>query len=95
MRNREFLEVDARTRRLPPSRISDVINAQTRHDLLRLLEELGNRYPEVRFGQLIANLSYLAKEPSNEAIWEVEDEELLAAARKQLAQQADRHSPAA
>ena len=46
--------------------------------------------PEARFGQLIANLSYLVKGPSNEAIWDVEDEELLAAARKHLDQRRNR-----
>ena len=40
--------------------------------------------PEVRLGQLIANLSYLARDLSNESVWDVEDEELLEAARKHL-----------
>ena len=55
-----------------------------RQDILNVLSELGESCPEVRFGQLIANLSYLAKGPTKEAIWDVEDEELLAAARKHL-----------
>ena len=38
----------------------------------------------MRLGQLIANLSYLARELSNESIWDVEDTELLEAARKHL-----------
>jgi hypothetical protein len=37
-----------------------------------------------RLGQLVTNLSYLARGLSNEAAWEVEDHELLAAARRQL-----------
>jgi len=57
---------------------------QVRKDLLRVLEELSECTPSVRFGQLIANLSYLAKGPTNEAIWDAEDAELLAAARKHL-----------
>ena len=52
--------------------------------ILRIVAELSECSPGVRFGQLIANLSYLAKGPTNEAIWDVEDEELLAAARKHL-----------
>ena len=44
----------------------------------------GDVCPEVRLGQLIANLSFLARELSNESIWEVEDTELLEAARKHL-----------
>ncbi|MBI1904581.1 MAG: hypothetical protein HYS13_26090 [Planctomycetia bacterium] len=56
----------------------------TRQELLRVLSELCACCPEVRFGQLVANVSYLAKGPTNEAIWDVEDEELLDAARKHL-----------
>jgi hypothetical protein len=55
-----------------------------RKDILSVLSELGDSCPDVRFGQLIANLSYLAKGPTNEAIWDMEDEELLAAARQHL-----------
>jgi hypothetical protein len=60
-----------------------MINA-TRRELLQLLAELGEATPEVRFGQLIANLSYLARENSAEAVWDVEDDELLQAARQHL-----------
>lgn len=56
----------------------------TRRDVLRLLEELSEAAPEMRLGQLMANLSYLARGPSAESIWEMEDEELLAAARRHL-----------
>jgi hypothetical protein len=55
-----------------------------RQELLRVLAELSQVCPEVRLGQLIANLSYLARGLSNESIWDVEDEELLDAARKHL-----------
>jgi hypothetical protein len=34
---------------------------QVRQDLLSVLAELSEHSPSVRFGQLIANLSYLAK----------------------------------
>lgn len=49
----------------------------------------------MRFGQLIANLSYLAKGPTNEAIWDAEDAELLAAARKHLRELQSKKVPAA
>lgn len=62
------------------------MTTNVRRDILQILSELSACCPEVRFGQLIANLSYLAKGPTNEAIWDVEDEELLAAARKHLGQ---------
>ena len=71
------------------------MTAQVRKDLLNLLEELSECTPSVRFGQLIANLSYLAKGPTNEAIWDAEDAELLAAARKHLRELRDRKVPAA
>ena len=66
-----------------------------RKEILHILEELSHRCPEVRFGQLIVNLSYLAKGPTNEATWDVEDEELLAAARKHLAERLQKQSDAA
>ena len=57
-----------------------------RQEVLRVLAELSEVCPEVRLGQLMANLSYLARGLSNEAIWDMEDEELLTAARKHLEQ---------
>jgi hypothetical protein len=53
-----------------------------RQELLRVLAELSAICPEVRLGQLVVNLSYLARGLSSESIWEMEDEELLEAARK-------------
>jgi hypothetical protein len=57
---------------------------ETRRELLRVLDELSAQCPDVRFGQLLANLATLAKGPTVEAIWDAEDEELLQAARRQL-----------
>ena len=56
----------------------------TRREILRLLEKLSEREPEVRFGQLIANLAVVARGAEPSAVWDMEDEELLAAARRQL-----------
>ncbi len=55
-----------------------------RQELLQVLAELSELVPEVRLGQLIVNLSYLAHGLSHESIWDVEDDELLAVARKHL-----------
>jgi hypothetical protein len=55
-----------------------------RQEALQALAELSELAPEVRLGQLMANLSYVARGLSPEAIWDMEDEELLAAARKHL-----------
>ena len=57
----------------------------TRQELLSVLAALSSACPEMRFGQLIANLATLAKGLSAEGLWDAEDEELLAAAQKQLA----------
>jgi hypothetical protein len=55
-----------------------------RQEILNVLAELSETVPEVRLGQLMANLSYLARGLSKEAIWDLEDEELLESARKHL-----------
>jgi hypothetical protein len=55
-----------------------------RQEILHLLAELSEIVPEVRLGQLMANLSYLARGLSKEAIWDMEDDELLDAARKHV-----------
>jgi hypothetical protein len=57
-----------------------------RQKVLQVLAELSEVAPEIRFGQLLANLFYLARGLANESIWDVEDEELLEAARKHLEQ---------
>src|SRR5437763_8070024 len=44
-----------------------------RREVLQVLAELSEVVPEVRRGQLMANLSYLARGMSNEAIWDMED----------------------
>jgi hypothetical protein len=61
-----------------------------RREILQLLERLSELAPDVRFGQLIANLSYLAVAPTNEAIWDMEDEQLLVAIRQHIADLSDR-----
>jgi hypothetical protein len=66
-----------------------------RQEVLEVLAELSEAVPEVRLGQLIANLSYLARGLSSESIWNMEDDELLAVAREHLEQwRARRGAPA-
>jgi hypothetical protein len=55
-----------------------------RDDIFQVLRELSALCPDVRLGQLIVNLSYLARGMAHESIWDMEDEELLRAAQKQL-----------
>jgi hypothetical protein len=54
----------------------------TRGELLTLLTELSELAPELRLGQLVANLATLAQGAKVEAIWDAEDEDLLTAARR-------------
>ncbi|HYH63858.1 MAG TPA: hypothetical protein VD866_04100 [Urbifossiella sp.] len=59
----------------------------TPHDeLIEAMTELRQALPALRFGQLLANLATVARGPDAGAVWDVEDDELLAAARWQLAQ---------
>jgi len=71
------------------------MNASTRRGLLRVLEEISLENPDVRLGQLIVNLSYLARGPAVESPWDVEDEELLQAAKKHLEGLRSRHASVA
>jgi hypothetical protein len=66
------------------------MNTAQRQEILRLPERLSELTPDVRFGQLVANLSYLAVGPTTEAIWDMEDEQLVAAIRKHIADLSDR-----
>ena len=59
-------------------------NSELKQEILRALSELVEHCPEVRFGQLIVNLSCIARGPIPEAVWDMEDDELLAAAKNHL-----------
>lgn len=67
-------------------------NTELKRDILRALSELVEHTPEVRFGQLIANLSVIARGPSPEAVWDMEDDELLEAIRSHIEDYAHRHA---
>lgn len=49
----------------------------TPQDLLRMLSEISKLSPDVRFGQLLANLAFLVEARAGKSIWDVEDSELL------------------
>ena len=55
-----------------------------REELLQFLKDLCEECPDLRFGQLIANLAVVARGAESSAVWDMEDDELLAAARSQL-----------
>lgn len=58
------------------------MNNQTRSDLLTTISQLSERYPDWRLAQLVANVAGWA----DREIWDVEDEQLLQAARQHLEQ---------
>lgn len=55
---------------------------KTREELLHLLSKLSEEAPELRMGQMIANLATMARGADVEAIWDAEDDELIAAAHR-------------
>ncbi len=62
------------------------MSANVRSELLSRLGELSRACPEMRFGQLIANLAVVARGTEPGAVWDMEDQELLAAVNWQLAE---------
>jgi hypothetical protein len=65
------------------------MNNQNHSDLFAVLVELSRCYPEWRLGQLIANVAGWA----DQDIWDINDEQLLDAARLHLQQRAERERP--
>ena len=66
-----------------------------REELLRLVAELSEADPELRLGQLIANLATLALGAKPEAVWDAEDAELLGAAQRLLGHYSERRAKVA
>ncbi len=66
-----------------------------RHDVLQALEELSAEFPDWRLGQMIANLAVVARGATTEAIWDLEDDELLATIHSQLEKRRSRTSTTA
>jgi hypothetical protein len=64
----------------------------THQEMLKALAELCSLSPDVRFGQLLANLSMLAEDQVERSIWEIEDEQLLAIIEQHRRDLAKRHS---
>jgi hypothetical protein len=67
-------------------------NCELKQEVLQALSELVEHCPDVRFGQLIVNLSCIARGPTPEAVWDMEDDELLAVAKSHLEDYERRHA---
>ncbi len=59
-------------------------NSELKQEILQVLAALVQQCPDVRFGQLIVNLSCIARGPTPESVWDMEDDELLAATKSHL-----------
>lgn len=66
----------------------------TREEILNRLTRLSELAPELRFGQLIANLAFLAAGPWDETLWDLDDKQLLEAIRQMESDLAGRESEA-
>jgi hypothetical protein len=62
------------------------MSQSTYEELLRALSELRALFPDWRMGQLVANLVTAAGATGEGAIWDIEDDQLLAAARRLIEQ---------
>ena len=49
----------------------------TYHELIEKLVDLQQLSPDVRFGQLLANLGFLVEDLTDQSLWDVEDARLL------------------
>ena len=58
---------------------------KTRREILARLAQIGELAPDYRFGQLVATMAALAAGPWDETLWDLEDEELLRALDRHLA----------
>lgn len=54
----------------------------TRQEILDRLARLSELAPDMRFGQLIANLAFMAAGPWDQTLWDLEDDKLLGAIRQ-------------
>lgn len=61
----------------------------TRTKLLVVLAELGRAHPDWRLGQTLSNLAMAAGHLDAGAVWDLEDEEALSAARRLLDDRAE------
>jgi hypothetical protein len=58
------------------------MNATVAEELLEAIDELREIFPDCRMGQLVANLVTAAGGVDAAAIWDIEDDALLTAARR-------------
>ena len=57
---------------------------EVQEQILETIADVLEKQPDIRFGQLVASLALFAKGPVKSATWDVEDDELLTAAKRHL-----------
>jgi hypothetical protein len=60
-------------------------------ELLEVLRELRQTYPDWRIGQLVCNVALWARGAEVSAVWDVEDSEFIETARKHLQHRKQSH----
>lgn len=68
------------------------VSEQTRADLLAILAQLSRLCPEWRLGQMLANLAMTAGRMDPGGVWDLEDDEALAAAKTLIEQHSESES---
>ena len=60
--------------------------------IVEKLASLCGLSPEIRVGQMLANLGFLSEEFTNQSLWDIEDEQLLNVIEIHLAQLSERQA---
>ena len=66
----------------------------TRHELIEKLADIHQLSPDVRFGQLLANLGFLVEDQTDQPLRDVEDDRLMEVMEKHLVDLARRQADA-
>lgn len=69
--------------------MSDAIS----QELLQKLSELVELSPDIRFGQLLANLGFLAEARAGQSLWDIENSQLLQVVEQHRLELAERLQP--
>ena len=67
--------------------------SSTQREALAVLAELCDLSPDVRLGQLLAHLGFLGEDQSGRSLWNIDDEQVLAAMYQHRAELVDRQAP--
>lgn len=66
--------------------------SSTQREALAVLAELCDLSPDVRLGQLLAHLGFLGEDQTGRSLWDIDDEQLLAAMYQHRSELVDRQA---